>query len=175
MTNAEIECYTRSSFLTLEKPIYTALSYTWGSEENKTSIKFNGQKRNVTRNLAEALRHLRSPTDQMMLWIDQLCINQEDNAEKSIQVGLMKDIYSYAAKTCIWLGEEADNSDLAMDIIKNLDGDDLTNPKNNLDQAELQAVAHLQARPWWSRVWVIQGKKSSPREANLKEGLTFLE
>ncbi|KAK3984904.1 heterokaryon incompatibility protein-domain-containing protein [Cladorrhinum sp. PSN332] len=51
----------------------------------------------------------------LIIWIDQICINQGDAAEKSHQVGLMGRIYSSAAEVLVWLGPAENNSDAVMD------------------------------------------------------------
>ncbi len=55
-------------------------------------------------NLSWALIHIRKPDEEVRLWIDAVCINQEDAVEKSWQVGLMARIYAHATTTLIWLG-----------------------------------------------------------------------
>jgi hypothetical protein len=65
----------------------------------------------VTRNLHDGLQQLAaSGFLGKWLWIDAICIDQENNDEKAIQVALMGDIYSTASKVIIWLG--ADTRDL---------------------------------------------------------------
>ena len=56
---------------------YEALSYTWGDERSLKPIAIHGQKRrvvHVTENLEAALRQLRKPKGQRILWIDAICI-----------------------------------------------------------------------------------------------------
>ncbi|KAG7294405.1 hypothetical protein NEMBOFW57_004476 [Staphylotrichum longicolle] len=55
-------------------------------------------------NLSWALIYVRKPDEEVRLWIDAVCINQEDAVEKSWQVGLMAHIYARATTTLIWLG-----------------------------------------------------------------------
>ncbi len=43
------------------------------------------------------------------VWIDKYCINQDDGEEKASQVKLMKQIYSFAHETIIWLGAQWDS------------------------------------------------------------------
>jgi hypothetical protein len=43
--------------------------------------------------------------EERVLWVDALCINQEDEAEKSSQVRLMTEIYKYSWLCLAWLGE----------------------------------------------------------------------
>ncbi|KAH9219629.1 heterokaryon incompatibility, partial [Leptodontidium sp. 2 PMI_412] len=64
-----------------------------------------GQPRTVTRNLFLALRRLRKPEEPRVMWIDALCICQENDEEKSHQVRLMGEIYKRCAEVCIWVGE----------------------------------------------------------------------
>lgn len=68
-------------------------------------------------------------------------------------------IYRLAAHTCIWLGEAADESDLAMDLIGQLDAVNFENTTNYLSQDGVRAMKRLQERGWWSRGWVIQGSE----------------
>lgn len=69
---------------------------------------------------------------------------------------MMGDIYKNANQTVIWLGEESETSDLAISLIRGLDGGNLTHPNNSPNPDGLKAIAELQRRAWWSRVWVIQ-------------------
>lgn len=73
---------------------YTALSYCWGDANDRADITVNGQHTSVTRNLENALRHMRNVDQSTVVWADALCINQQDSTEKSVQVQLMGDIYA---------------------------------------------------------------------------------
>ncbi|KAH6982651.1 heterokaryon incompatibility protein-domain-containing protein [Ilyonectria destructans] len=111
-------------------PPYEALSYTWGSPLNKQKILMDGTPFQVTGNLFAALQHLRNPTSlrenvpvrhqasHRLLWIDAICINQEDIDERNFQVRLMWHIYAIAGQVSVWLGEEADDSAVAMEMIR---------------------------------------------------------
>lgn len=68
----------------------------------------------ITNNLDAALRHLRYEESPRYLWIDALCINQANNAEKSKQVATMGTIFRNADRVTAWLGPKESNSDLAM-------------------------------------------------------------
>jgi hypothetical protein len=57
------------------------------------------------------------PGHQLHLLIDSLCINQEDNEEKSHQVWFMDQVYAHAFKVFICLGESDSDSNEAMDVI----------------------------------------------------------
>ena len=70
-------------------PRYDALSYVWGTQADKLQINCNGQMMDVTRNLHSSLVQLRSEHDEHVIWIDQLCINQDDAEERSREVAIM--------------------------------------------------------------------------------------
>jgi hypothetical protein len=97
-------------------PSYTALSYTWGPPDRTQPIALSDQEFFVTPSLATALQHIRHPDRDNTLWIDQICINQEDGEEKNAQVPLMSQIYSKADEVLIWMGPAADGSDSLMDV-----------------------------------------------------------
>ncbi|KAK7533862.1 heterokaryon incompatibility protein-domain-containing protein [Phyllosticta citribraziliensis] len=93
----------------LEKPVfYTALSYTWGSGGFDCAIECDGGSLPITTSLDTALRHFRQKDHSVVMWIDQICINQKDGEEKKQQIPLMSKIYSRALNTAVWLGEGID-------------------------------------------------------------------
>ena len=91
----------------LHDPIaYTALSYTWGNLEKVKSIEVGGKRLKITQNLFGFLyswdtSKLERPS---LFWIDAICINQTNLIERNYQVGLIKKIYTQAAKVLVWLG-----------------------------------------------------------------------
>lgn len=96
---------------------YAALSYVWGNPLETTAVLVNGIKTQVTLNLEAALRHIRQSSCAVVLWVDALCINQEDVAEKNHQVEMMREIYSGAEFVIAWLGSASEDSDLAMEAL----------------------------------------------------------
>ncbi|KAI0423868.1 heterokaryon incompatibility protein-domain-containing protein [Xylaria sp. FL1042] len=112
--NDKIKCKLYVASLDKE-PKYEALSYVWGSQTDLVDIDVNGVTFSATQNLYAALRRLReqigstgSDENSRTLWVDAVCINQEDTDEKRHQVQLMGDIYSQTAHGLLWLGEEPD-------------------------------------------------------------------
>lgn len=99
------------AFDTAKEKGYSALSYAWGSASDLSPISVNGLEVLVTHNLYLALESLREDTD-IILWVDAICINQNDFQEKNHQVAFMGDIYAYAQMTKVWLGP-ADNTSAA--------------------------------------------------------------
>ena len=94
---------------------YEALSYAWGDATDKVPILLGGGRFLVTRNLKEALRSLRTlsndPSHKRWLWIDALCIDQENDDERSEQVGRMGSIYKSASRILVWLGNYYEKED----------------------------------------------------------------
>ncbi|KAJ0287876.1 hypothetical protein CBS470a_005141 [Colletotrichum nupharicola] len=96
---------------------YSALSYVWGSPIETQQIEINGRLFYITENLNDALWQLHRNGVDPWLWIDAICIQQSDLAEKTHQVGMMRDIFSNAATVYIWLGPGTEEADQAMDLI----------------------------------------------------------
>ncbi|TVY25852.1 Heterokaryon incompatibility protein 6,OR allele [Lachnellula hyalina] len=105
-----------------DPPPYNALSYNWGDQTRRSEILLDGARISVTANLETALRHLRLQDKPLTLWIDALCIDQEDDVEKSEQIDQMRQIYARAFSVTIWLGPAADDSDVAMRWIQRYGG-----------------------------------------------------
>jgi hypothetical protein len=100
-----------------EKPDYEALSYVWGSMENLSDVVVGSSENAtlpITQNLATALPYLRLEDRPRVLWIDAICIDQQNLDERSHQVRRMSDIYTMATRVVVWLGPEGDNSTLAL-------------------------------------------------------------
>ena len=95
-----------------EKPYYKALSYVWGDPSKRLPIFVNGQEHHITINLYRALRRIRNEIDVHVLWVDALCINQNDTNERSHQVSLMRDIFSSTEEAILFIGDhKSDASD----------------------------------------------------------------
>ncbi|KAF2027768.1 heterokaryon incompatibility, partial [Setomelanomma holmii] len=78
---------------------FDALSYVWGSQAKKYPIKLNGRHMYINQNLYSALPFLCLPEGERPgcpVWIDALCINQDDEREKTEQIAIMHQIYRRA-------------------------------------------------------------------------------
>ena len=118
---ADIHCVLQTASLD-DKPSYTALSYVWGTDVPSTAVLMNGKPFLVRRNLAAALRHLQQADCSLNIWVDAICINQNDNKEKSHQVQMMAKIYESSVEVLVWLGSAEDESDAAMEKLKDIGG-----------------------------------------------------
>lgn len=100
----EISCHLVNS--SLESPLeYEALSYVWAQEPGHRYIRLNDSMHQITTNLFLALRRLRKASEARCIWIDALCINQENDEEKNHQVALMGSIYELCTRALLWLGD----------------------------------------------------------------------
>jgi hypothetical protein len=166
---------------------FEALSYTWGSKNDPAQV-FVGFKRrslSVTRNLADALIHLRSRNKPRKLWIDAICVNQADLKERGSQVKRMAEIYASATRVVVWLGCGNPKSERAIRIISSiasridvdwraetvrsssgasspdLDEQDLEgcadlNTPFDFDECQTNSLADLLGRDWFERLWIWQ-------------------
>lgn len=147
----------------------------------KRNILIDGHPFPVLPNLYDALIRLRGPrrgnsktqnrgtAAVAYYWIDAICINQADPAERGAQVQMMGRIYSCASHVSVWLGTYPS---LLSPGVKKL----LTTPISLLPDATalrrrltlgspltdaslyilISAAIMLLTRRWFSRLWVVQ-------------------
>lgn len=166
-------------------PAYEALSYTWGLADGPIDLfvdifRGSDQSLPLTQNLECALQHLRYIDKPRILWIDAICVNQQDLSERSKQVARMADIYSLAKEVLVWLGPEADNSTSAMETLRNMGNlveidfsSNTLSPSSNARYSDEFALSDpaqtlictakqfmpihlLFGRPWFERLWIQQ-------------------
>lgn len=167
-----------------KKTKYYALSYTWGpdSQPRQRLRLADGKYLTVRNNLYQIMYDTSLFLNKEYLWIDAICINQEDNAEKGSQVARMSEIYSNAEEVIVWVGDRDQDSDLAMDALGQIrekfspidaafeNKDDPkyarayaywtklfreVNPIHN-PEWDLSYLGRFMCRPWFERVWIIQ-------------------
>lgn len=154
-----------------ECPPYTALSYMWGDENPITdsNVLIDGLPFSIRENLGQALRRIQANIDagnfgaSFLLWVDALCINQEDLQERSHQVSMMGRIYSGAELVLVWLGEENYYSRMAMRFLKETPSKILTGDRRSFveelfskENGIYDAMLRLYYRPYWKRLWIQQ-------------------
>ncbi|KAK9414347.1 putative Heterokaryon incompatibility domain-containing protein [Seiridium unicorne] len=158
---AAIKC-TIAQFPIAEAPTYVALSYAWGDADDKSPVQIDGVKLFIATSLYGALSAIREKGNDVLVWADALCIDQENPVEKSDQIKLMTSIYAKAVSVAIWLGPEADSSESAMEFLKDLQVRSMSEQQirslisSPESQRDLAAVATLFSRSYWTRVWVVQ-------------------
>ncbi|KAI9651350.1 hypothetical protein NHQ30_001391 [Ciborinia camelliae] len=181
---SDISCILTTVSLKNE-PIYEALSYVWGDQAYKCDIYLDGFSFPVTINLESALRNLRYSDRPRVLWVDAICINQNDIPERNSQVKYMGTIYSKSSEVVAWLGEprmnkcltsnwearwrddflkegedEERDNDFAFDTFERLLEDlEAHWDKWNDDIQDVYAgagILRLLDNQWWNRMWTVQ-------------------
>ena len=152
-----------------DNPSYIAISYRWSDEWSNDQLKtepfmtVNGYKLRVGVGTYEALTGVRSRWRARSIWIDAVCINQDNDHEKGQQVMMMADIYARASKVVVWLGKPA-NASLAVRMLRGLwVRMILLPPQIATDAYELRtmfrswlALRELVRRSWFERCWITQ-------------------
>jgi hypothetical protein len=159
--------------------LYEALSYVWGDPNDRRRIVVRDvdvcsafakplNYLDVTTNLYTALQHLRDPVLPRVMWIDAVCIDQDNLEERGSQVQFMARIYSYASRVVVWLGQDANESKELLALLEiaavqptheEEDGSKswIHAPKQYLDEAKLvEGLTAMLDRPWFHRLWVSQ-------------------
>ncbi|KAK1756525.1 HET-domain-containing protein [Echria macrotheca] len=137
---------------------YEPVSYTWGDASDVVDIYIGGNRAflSVTRHCFNALTSLRLRDTPRHLWIDAICINQEDKVERSAQVQIMDQVYARGFRTLIYLGEatQGPGTDLLFDDLEKADREGFDRPVPGPEIVE--QLERLIERPWFHRVWVVQ-------------------
>jgi hypothetical protein len=160
-----------------DTPRFAALSYVWGcASPNDPTLQVDGFELRVRQSLAHALDTILSDVATIMLWIDQICIDQENDLEREHQVKLMWRIFKHAQRVVCWLGPHEEDVDYAFDLLKTLvpntpDSDAWKKAAEKLSRAgyfsdlsdlfdptkaPFSVLAALVNRPWFSRLWIVQ-------------------
>jgi hypothetical protein len=93
------------------------------------------------------------------MWIDAICINQADIAEREAQVKLMRRIYQQASTVVIWLGKPRDRHiGLGMEYVSRMARAGKTDVNETWIESEKwqKSVNKMLQNPWWDRAWVVQ-------------------
>ncbi|KAL8838121.1 MAG: hypothetical protein Q9170_002262 [Blastenia crenularia] len=186
-----------------EAPPFTALSYTWGDGFAPSApgspritrtpvqdqfVSFENTPVPIQENLAMALSSLASQGLNGPFWIDAICIDQDNTAERNSQVMLMGDIYASANEVIVWLGPEsvADSGALRLhnefmpalrahlgdkskdtSAMRSLSLERLLQLGILADPELLKAYSPFRRRSWFGRAWTFQ-------EALLATNLRYL-
>ncbi|KAF4634263.1 hypothetical protein G7Y89_g3847 [Cudoniella acicularis] len=181
--SSQIECTLHISRFELGSLSYEALSYEWGNPNAPVNdIMLNEQKFQIRENLYYAQLHLRSETEARTLWVDAICINQNDILERNHQVGMMRHIYTGAAKVLVWIGcaptefkyycdlsKQECSSSYGLDIDADFDlgqldseeddweiWDELWDGTTSIQCDPWEELAILMEQSYWTRIWIVQ-------------------
>ncbi|KAG9252296.1 heterokaryon incompatibility protein-domain-containing protein [Emericellopsis atlantica] len=168
---------------------YNAISYTWGERQPRADIVVTGQLFSVTKSLEELLRRVRRKQGELVMWIDAICIDQENDAERNRHLPRMAAVYDTATSVLAWLGDSDEHTSEALGFIPKLQS-----PMLNLNErwewnigqpgeyrpediARLCAAAYqFLTKPYFHRVWILQeiAWASSPfAVCGVHEGFSF--
>ncbi|KAF4345911.1 heterokaryon incompatibility het-6 [Fusarium beomiforme] len=161
-------------------PVYKCLSYTWGEpggdetdeswSKPSENILIDGLEMRIRRNLYNALTALRQEGIYGPIWIDALCINQDDIEERNIQVAQMANVYKNAEEVIVWLGHEREYTQTAVACFQKLP---ITREELLLDEyivlrdrafascsftdSEMMAMTRFFTdHTWFGRTWTLQ-------------------
>ena len=131
----------------------------------------------IRNNLKAALLRFRQKDDDVNIWVDALCIDQENKLEKKAQVSRMHVVYTQAERVCIWLGAGKDKTSETFNFLKEILDlehlDELVSlPVPNARKWEM--IVDLMSNRWFSRRWVIQ-ELALARKASVLWGNEDLE
>lgn len=159
-----------------EAPSYEAVSYVWGSAERCDSLQIGEHHRlPITASVLSALPRLLAAATTGYLWIDQICINQDDMSERSKQVQLMGVIFKRAKRVLAWLGEMDQHGTVSLVELMSavaaeraryaqhgsgVSFDVFSNPVLaallGANDEYLNALVELLNSPWFNRAWIVQ-------------------
>jgi hypothetical protein len=140
---------------------YVCLSYVWGDDDECYTILINGRFFEVRHNLHRFLIQARRSKylSRMWIWIDALCINQNDSSERNHQVQQMGLIFSRAKNVTSWLGDERHIARFLLHVRRRAIHEDHT-------QDSRKAVLERPGQPpgfhyfcvaeYWNRAWITQ-------------------
>lgn len=145
---------------------FSALSYVWGTEIDSAPLSCDGGTIRITENLGQALRHLQIESEMRYLWIDALCIDQDNIAERNQQVTLMKDIYGTAKEVLVWLGPDPEGQadsifdGIGMLLSRVMESFEMgLEPEHILSGRDLELIKKtipVFRFDWFTRTWTIQ-------------------
>lgn len=182
-----------------EKPEFIALSYCWGRDAETFDLVFLDSQagratftvtKSVKQFLDQFIASQPAASSSPRLWIDAICINQKDDHEKSLQVGMMSKIYQMAEDVLVWLGQGTVNTHAGMKMIPELlaaekrvgelgyeSDDNFRYRKHKLknlgfpeDALDIRDFIWLCDSEWFSRVWIIQEVAMASKDVRLTCG-----
>lgn len=147
-------------------PAFEAVSYCWGdgTQLYNIPIETNGNSDTrcipATESLATAMVFLPRSSSTRYLWIDQVCINQQDDNERGYQIALMGEIYSTATRVLVWLGpglgvgNDTTQNSACFAGLQPFNVDDHETDLRDLTGPD--GIRDLFKNEWFQRAWVVQ-------------------
>jgi hypothetical protein len=150
-----------------DHPEYECASYSWGGEEGDSSLcqpVYIGDHWDIllqTRNCWSMLCFLRPKRGIRTVWVDAVCINQENTDERGAQVTKMRTIYENCSRVFVYLGEDLVTVSEHYPTWQPLNAIEDVNPHvtsvtSHRLRNENYGIRDLLSLRYFSRVWVIQ-------------------
>lgn len=172
-----VQCTLKQAFLSSDPlPKYETISYCWGDQSQRGSISIGDTLLDVPRSAEVVLRRMRLHDAPRMVWIDAVCINQNDIDERNQQVALMYKVYLNTVHNLIWLGDDDGTTGKALQQVASfledarVETDDYVQFKRLVQHKTLKpklsaipgpsfcsepnAMKPLFSSPWFRRLWV---------------------
>jgi len=133
--------------------VYQVLSYTWGSSALLKKITVDNKPMFIRENLFQFLKVFQASKRCILpLWVDQICINQDDISERNTQVQLMGRIYSCASLVIVWLGKASERRMAAVDAIRTVHEQRKLGLSLSICQRDRQLVEALLNNSYFTRL-----------------------
>ncbi|CZS89137.1 uncharacterized protein RCO7_04702 [Rhynchosporium graminicola] len=162
-----------------DKSFYDTLSYRWVSLDSTKLIEVDIIPASVTVNLYAALLRFRCKDNNRTNDMDRPDLyDQQNTEEKTIQVRLMRELYTNCNQFLVWIEEIADgisrvDAKSILEVLCSISNDNLPTPACVASAATFRGPNYalksigVDDHPWWERVWTAQ-------EAILPAKKTFL-
>ena len=134
-----------------------------------------GRTISITKNADSLFRHFRKRHKSHRIWLDAVCINQQDTEEKDDQIRLMGQIFQCATRVHIWLGEATESAEVAFALLRGIivlkaqnssirqrndqKKESTASSERDLPDISVEnvgAIVKLLSRPWFNRRWILQ-------------------
>ncbi|KXT09323.1 hypothetical protein AC579_6512 [Pseudocercospora musae] len=126
-----------------------------------------------------ALQAVRLQQGVRIVWIDSVCVNQGDEAERGPQVAIMDRIYSLGTRNLIYLGKDDGHAESVVAALEELDAEIRRDTDNYINflgflkpngrnyhtswgrgrtsqKASWKDMVKMLSLPWFSRLWVVE-------------------
>lgn len=171
-------CGHLETFNIFDCPPFMALSYEWGARWPTSNILLEGKPHPIRKNLLMAIQAIlnyrqnpatdsRYPQDFLIdetgtnltyIWIDYICIDQANLAERTHQVNMMKEIYSKASLVLAWLGEATKTTNKYMRLFHHdremLAGSPVRSVRDRM--RTFRPLSSFLELNYFKRMWIIQ-------------------
>ena len=138
-------------------PRYAALSYVWGQKPQtgkSYTVRCGDVEIAVSKNCLDALSCICERFGELSIWVDSICINQDDPAELEGQLPFMGEIYSQAHTVFVWLGPENVSTDAGLEYSRRLA--QRRTLHSGWGCSEARTIQETLRHKWFQRGWTFQ-------------------